>query len=290
MSQVDINIDTHFETIGALLKTTRKKLGLDLRSIARETKISCKNLRAIENDDFRSLPALAFARGMYSLYARALKLNQEQVLQRFANEHLQFIGNNVTRTPLFILNHKVGEFAGRPNGLHFTLFGLALLLLLAASALICWYLSWNPAIFLSQKLRSFDDSTVEARIAKIRKSSAETEDILGQSFTRTAELFSSPTQAIASVAPPAIFSPPPEPKYQLTAYFNAKTTITVAIDDRSEDTEMFVPGQSTTWLGNDHISLSIEARFMPRLTLNDVPYHLPKKSDKPVTITIPDTM
>ena len=46
-------------------ETTRINLGLDLVAVAGETKISTKNLQAMEENNFAALPAEAFARGFY---------------------------------------------------------------------------------------------------------------------------------------------------------------------------------------------------------------------------------
>ena len=56
-------IEINQETLGAFLSRTRRELNLDLNKIAEDTKISIKNLEAIENSNFTSLPAEVFSRG-----------------------------------------------------------------------------------------------------------------------------------------------------------------------------------------------------------------------------------
>ena len=68
---------------GALLKTLRETAGLSLDDIAATTKISKRYLRAIEADDYATLPAKVYTRGFVTLYARVLGLDAERVATSF---------------------------------------------------------------------------------------------------------------------------------------------------------------------------------------------------------------
>ncbi|MBT6490162.1 MAG: DnaJ domain-containing protein [Deltaproteobacteria bacterium] len=68
---------------GALLKTLRETAGLSLDDIAATTKISKRYLRAIEADDYATLPAKVYTRGFVTLYARMLGLDAERVATSF---------------------------------------------------------------------------------------------------------------------------------------------------------------------------------------------------------------
>ncbi len=68
---------------GSLLKTLRETAGLTLDDMVARTKISKRYLRAIEADDYATLPAKVYTRGFVTLYAQALGLDAERVATSF---------------------------------------------------------------------------------------------------------------------------------------------------------------------------------------------------------------
>ena len=148
--------------LGHFLRETRINQGLDLQTISEETRISQKNLQSIEDGDFSALPAEAFTRGFYSLYARTLSLDSVDVLKRYEQEKENQPNYQKTQaTPPGTRAKQIGTMAERPVGIPFSFFGLIFFFLLACGALICWYFSWNPATFLSEKLRTFQQPQTE---------------------------------------------------------------------------------------------------------------------------------
>lgn len=156
--------ETDYTTVGDLLRQTRIKQGLDLEHISVETKITISILKAIENDDFNSLPAEAFARGFYALYANTLALDPEEILRIYTQEKGQLpnIKKGYFATPPSKLAKKVDNMAERPTVMPISCSGVIIFFLLLIGAFLCWYFSWNPATFLSEKLRSFQE-TPESR-------------------------------------------------------------------------------------------------------------------------------
>ncbi len=144
--------------LGEYLRATRIDLGLDLPTVAGQTKISTKNIQAMEENNFAALPAEAFTRGFYSLYAQALSLDCREIQQMYLKQRpRQGKSGNLPSVPATKLAQEVGNMAERPTFLPLSLFGLTLLLLLLLGGFLCWYFSWNPASFLSQKLRSLEE-------------------------------------------------------------------------------------------------------------------------------------
>lgn len=66
-------------TAGKLLRETRLKKKRSLKAVVRETRIKEKFLKALEADDYASLPGLATALGFARNYARVLDLDQDLV-------------------------------------------------------------------------------------------------------------------------------------------------------------------------------------------------------------------
>ena len=144
--------------LGEYLRATRINLGLDLAAVAGETKISARSLQAMEENNFAALPAEAFARGFYTLYAQSLSLDCRQILQMYMQQRPPHDkAGNLPTIPATKLAQEVGNLAERPTFLPFSFAGLVLLLLLLFGCFLCWYFSWNPATYLSIKLRSLEE-------------------------------------------------------------------------------------------------------------------------------------
>lgn len=73
-------------SIGALLKEARERQGLPLEGIAHSLRIPLKTLRALEEEDFTSLPADVYVRGFLKQYAAVLGLDPVPLIRAFAVE------------------------------------------------------------------------------------------------------------------------------------------------------------------------------------------------------------
>lgn len=65
---------------GALLRAAREAAGLSVEAVAQQLKLSPRQVRALEGDDFAGLPGRTFVRGFVRNYARLLALDAERVL------------------------------------------------------------------------------------------------------------------------------------------------------------------------------------------------------------------
>lgn len=148
------------ESLGQYLKRTRITLGYDIPQMVAETRISTSNLTAIEDDDYASLPADAFCRGFYAIYAKALGLDAEEIVGRYRAERgiSPRKGGGVAHNPPA---HKAAKQVGNmatPAGVSpLSTIGYVLLLLIILTGGVCWYFNINPATYLSEKLRSFQE-------------------------------------------------------------------------------------------------------------------------------------
>ena len=77
----DVTPETEFD--GALIRAVREARGLDLKQIAKRTKIGIGYLQAIEDDDFGALPALVYVRGFVAEVAKCLGLDPSHVAQTY---------------------------------------------------------------------------------------------------------------------------------------------------------------------------------------------------------------
>ena len=70
-------------TVGETLRGVRKARSLSLSSVANSTRIKIEYLEAIEEDQYKRLPAGSYRRLMLIAYARCLNLRSESLLERF---------------------------------------------------------------------------------------------------------------------------------------------------------------------------------------------------------------
>jgi cytoskeletal protein RodZ len=68
---------------GELLRMTRKSLHLSVKDLSERTRIRRGLIEAIEQEDFKSLPAPAFTRGLIFQIAQALGLPEEEVAKHY---------------------------------------------------------------------------------------------------------------------------------------------------------------------------------------------------------------
>jgi cytoskeleton protein RodZ len=69
--------------IGSVLKETRKRQGMDIRTVEEQTKIRIKYLRALENEEWDTLPGPAYARAFLRTYAELLGLDGEALVDQY---------------------------------------------------------------------------------------------------------------------------------------------------------------------------------------------------------------
>ena len=67
-------------TVGAVLREGREKMGLSAGDIASKLRMGLKQVTALENSDFASVPTGTFLRGFVRNYAKAVAVNADDVL------------------------------------------------------------------------------------------------------------------------------------------------------------------------------------------------------------------
>ncbi len=75
--------DGNARAIGATLRDARRRLGLEVREVEERTKIRARYIRALENEDWETLPAPAYVRGFLRTYGQLLGLDGEMLADEF---------------------------------------------------------------------------------------------------------------------------------------------------------------------------------------------------------------
>jgi len=69
--------------IGEVLKRTRTRRKIDIRTVEQQTKIRIKYLRALENEEWDVLPGSAYAKGFLRTYAQFLGLDGDALVDEY---------------------------------------------------------------------------------------------------------------------------------------------------------------------------------------------------------------
>ncbi len=73
-------------TLGTYLRTAREKKNISLEAIARATKITLRNLEALEKDELQLLPPPVFVRGFLRAYAHQVGLDEQKIMEIYERE------------------------------------------------------------------------------------------------------------------------------------------------------------------------------------------------------------
>jgi cytoskeletal protein RodZ len=269
------------ETLGDLFRKMRKEKDLEILDVAQETRIPPQTVRAIEADDFSMLPALAFARGFYSLYAKLLELDQDEILQRFIEEYAQDESSEKQGDvyPQQWQGENVGNLAERPAYTAGSIISFSLLVIVLTAAGISWYAGYNPAKHISNWLRGFQETPgveviqeqTEQPLQDTRAESPAVEETLPLQFPAKPEL-------------PAIA----EARFQLVAEFQESTDISIGLDEAEPETLSLPGGSIETWEAEERIVMELPGNAVVRLYLNGIVVPLPPAVDDKIVVSIPD--
>jgi DnaJ-class molecular chaperone len=81
---LSINVEVELYR-GETLKQVRERMGVELQTISKETKINIRILEAIEEEAFEKLPALVYLKGFLKSYAQSLGLNPQKVIEDYVH-------------------------------------------------------------------------------------------------------------------------------------------------------------------------------------------------------------
>jgi DnaJ-class molecular chaperone len=78
---------------GKTLKQVRERMGVELQTVSKETKINIKILEWIEEETFEKFPALVYLKGFLKSYAQSLGLDPQKVTE----EYIRFVEESKKR-------------------------------------------------------------------------------------------------------------------------------------------------------------------------------------------------
>ena len=84
LSFTDLSFNAEAEHYrGRELKQLRERMGLELQTVSKETKISLKILESLEEESLDKLPALVYLKGFLKSYAQCLGLDPQKVVEGY---------------------------------------------------------------------------------------------------------------------------------------------------------------------------------------------------------------
>lgn len=84
LSFTDLSFNAEAEHYrGRELKQVRERMGVELQTVSKETKISLKILESLEEENFEKLPALVYLKGFLKSYAQSLGLDPQKVVEGY---------------------------------------------------------------------------------------------------------------------------------------------------------------------------------------------------------------
>ena len=128
---------------GARLKAAREAAGITRAGIAEKTRISERMIIFMEAGDFASLPAKTYATGFTRSYARAVGLDENELVEAVRRE----LGMAAPIETDFTSTYEPGDPARVPNARFASLLALGAVLVVAAG-LIFWRTYYSPAMIL----------------------------------------------------------------------------------------------------------------------------------------------
>jgi cytoskeletal protein RodZ len=249
------------ESLGQYLQRQREEKDLSFEEVLNETRIPPKSLKAIEADDYASLPADAFARGFYMLYARYLDLETDAVLKRYDQERT---GTHKEQkfAPPSALEKRINNMAAGPSVPSGSTLGIFFVILIAIAAILCYSFSFNPATYISEKLRALQTPPASP----------------------TQEETVTPENLINENTP---LEKKPNSAYFLSMDFLEDTTITVVIDSGLPVEESYVKGSTHSWYANDTLSLLLPESAEVNLFFEGHQLDLPQPEEGIISLKLP---
>ncbi len=240
------------EPLGDLFREKRETAGIELKSVSDETRIPLTTLKAIEADEFSALPHEPFAHGFYTIYAKFLGLDVDYIHDQY-RKHTQLFGKpDNDPANLLSSNNQIHTMTDKPSFRLGSILGFALVAIIIIGGLISWSMDWNPASYLSRKIRSNSIPSVSTQKETIQE----------------AQL-------------------PDNVQYHLQAYFPSVTKVTIIKDDENPQNYLFQSGDTRSWMAKENITMLLPEETDVRLTVNGLMKQLPTPEYGLITVKIP---
>ena len=295
MSEDEIVNET--ESLGEFLRDARKKQNISLEDARDSTKLSLPILRYIESNDFENMPAEAFCRGFYVMYAKYLQLDHAEVLARYLDAR----GLSPTPVPQQAMPpvSNSGQFSSyaEPSNVS-PRAGLMVFFLLLIAIVVgtCGYMGWNPIDFINAQLNPSQNSVPQP-------SPSLAEDIPAEP-TATVAVLVEPVKLVAAIQEEEVTynKNAMEPSevatetevavaatlYHISLTFLSTGTLTTTLDGGFVMDRDYFTGQTLQWQVQKSIILDMPEAIDVRIELNGIELPLPEAVNGRRLLSLPE--
>jgi cytoskeletal protein RodZ len=275
------NTSEEMQTLGTFLRSHREQKGVSIEDVCESTKISKPMLIAMEEDNYERLPAAAFSRGFYSLYAEFLELDAKNILERLnqTKGHIQKTSKKLPAPPILKsqgqINYAESPFFSPAAGK-----SIISIVCLAAIIGICWYFNWNPVDYISNKLIPQTQDITQSQ------ETTETEEIaVEETVTETkTPITTGQSQADTQVG---VLTVGP---YNLEIDFYTDGILKVTLDDGFVLDKHFTAGKTLQWQVKKKIILDMPETIQGIFRLNGIKIPLPKAENGRRRLSLPEDL
>jgi len=262
---------------GSYLRQIRKEKDLSVEVVSEATKISIKNIRAIEEENYEELPADTFVRGLVTLYCNFLALDGSKIAAEFLagrESSTPAAGRRIRVKKHLHSSSLAPKKLAEPAHISSATIALILLAIIILSFTgFCLYTSWNPLSFLSQQTENIQTSMHEVF----------GHDEPGETDAESTTL---PTDAVSEKA-----ATEQQLSYDLSAFFLQDSNVEIRIDNQKPIQETFKNGERADWNATNSLQVVFDKPEAAILKLNDMPLPFPEpKDDQLPTLLLPDDL
>lgn len=252
-------------TPGKTLRRLRREADLSVQSVADATKISVTNIRAIEEENYKNLPADTFVRGLVTLYGNFLEVDGSKLAAEFLTEREKAdpAPGRQARVKLPVYSSSLSpRKLAEPSHISSATIALALLAVIVLFFTgFSMYTSWNPFAFFSRQSENVQNSM---------------QGIFGSDSTGEMAVETT-TDAPLS--------------YSLSVHFLRDSEVIVKIDELDPIRQKFKKNENAHWSAKDSLQIIFDQPDAAALTLNDSVLAFPVAKDgHPPTLLLPDDL
>ncbi len=297
---------TDIENTGNYLRTLRLGKGLSTKEVTEATRISEINIIAIEDQNYSSLPADTFTRGLLNIYSKFLGADAERVIAKFMEERdkttAQKKRTQYKQTSRILTPKRLAE----PTHISsMTMAGALFLIIIICFAGYCFYTSWNPFSFL---FKDTDDMQLVMEDVLPKDKSAPSPVEEKKNITapqKSPETLSSTIQESSQDAKssPQLLSDETVDKpegqnvvqgtdiqnttYSVTISFLEDSTIELKKDDNETLSLEFAKGDVHSLIADSSLLLEFSQPDSAEIVVNDIKIDFPQERDGKHTLQIP---
>lgn len=282
------NVSTSIENAGNYLRTLRLGKGLSIKDVTQATRISETNINAIEDQDFSSLPADTFTRGLLQIYANFLDATPETVIANFMEERDKFTLEKKKRS-----RHKQSNKILSPKRLaepthisSMTMAAILFLIIVLSFAGYCVYTSWNPFSFLLKNKEDLQSAVTNVLQEEKTVTTQEPEEqiiiVPSKKSSQTAAKIEEQLVEMKNDIQPA--------KYLVTIRFLEDTRVEQIKDDDDTISLEFAAGDTHSLKVNSLLQLTFSQADSAEILVNDINVDFPEIRYGNYTLKIPQDL